>query len=403
MKNKTLTIIRKCLLWIVFFTMKMNSLIAQKELSSEDLLAYSHRFTINENLTFDESSKVLWKNIIGDNRIVGIAEKHHSRELGKFTTALLPVLKEIGFKTFALELGPNSAEILNELSSDSIALSESIRLLNRRYGKKPASKTPLVFVNRKSDIHFLNRAQTLGFEFWGLDQEYVYSYEMLFDRMDSFSRENYDQKLFEKAKKVIHKNLFKSKVDGEPVYCFYQSNEILTAYLNRVNKNPQALKIADDIRISWEIYCKEASGIFASQMRADYMKSNFDSYFEKKKPQKILIKMGNIHLTHNESPFGVNDLGKHITMKAEAESFGYINIRFFNPYLNGKYQGDKSSLKMLKSIGLKDQWTVVDLLPIRELILKNEIKTNDPYLYEMMNYDLLLLAPDDKYDKKNNY
>lgn len=393
----------KYFLWTVFFTMSMNSLIAQKELSSEELLEYSHRFTINENFTFDDSTKVLWENMIGENRIVGIAEKHHSRELGKFTTALLPVLNEIGFKTFALELGPNSAEILNELVSGSIVLSESIRSLNRKYGKKPASKTPLVFVNRKSDIYFMNRAQTLGFEFWGLDQEYVYSYEMLLDRINSITTGNYNKKLFEEAKETVRKNLFKSKVGGEPVYCWYQSNETLTAYLNSVNKNSQALKIADDIRMSWEIYCNEASGAFASQQRADYMKSNFDSYFGKRKPQKTLIKMGNIHLTHNESPFGVNDLGKHITMKAETESFGYINIRFFNPYLNGKYKGNRSSLKMLKSIGLKNQWTVVDLRPIRKLILNNKLNTNDQYLYEILNYDILLLAPSDRYDNKNNY
>lgn len=65
-------------------------------------------------------------------------------------------------KTFALELGSNSAEILNELASGSIALSESIRSLNRKYGKKLASKTPLVFGNRKSDIFHLVRSGRQG-------------------------------------------------------------------------------------------------------------------------------------------------------------------------------------------------------------------------------------------------
>jgi hypothetical protein len=381
----------------------MNSLTAQQALTADHLLAYAHRFTITENHTFSDSTRQLWKHLIGDCRVVGIAEKHHSRELNKFTAALLPVLNEIDFNAFALELGPNSADILNELAADSVSLSESIRQLNRRYGKKPASKTPLVFVNRQSDAHFMNEAQELGFDFWGLDQEYVYSFEMLLDRIDSLASNESNRQLFKAAKEMLHKNLFKSKVRGEPIYCWYQSNETINEYLNSVSKNQQAQRIVEDMRKSWEIYCKEASGIYASQQRADYMKSNFDSSFKTRNPNKVLLKMGNIHLTHDVSPFGVNDLGKHITEKSEAEGWGYINIRFFNPYLNGKYRGDKSSLKMLKSIGKKDQWTVVDLRVIRGLILNEELQANDPYLYEVMNYDLLLLAPDDKYDDKNNY
>ncbi len=390
-------------IWLVFIAISINSLYAQEQLTTKKLLEYSYRFTINDANVFSDSTQVLWKNLIAKSRVVGIAEKHHSIQLSKFTASLLSVLNEIDFNVFALELGPNSAEILNELASDSIQLSQSIQNLNRKYGAKSALKTPLVFVNRKSDIYFVDKAQNLGFEFWGLDQEYVYSYEMLLDRLNSITDENSDQELFKQAKEVIHKNIFKAKVNREPVYCWYQSNEILTAYLNSVNKNSRVQKIVDDIRISWDIYCKEASGKYASQQRADYMKSNFDRYLKKGKGQKILIKMGNTHLTHDVSPFHVNDLGKHITEKAAAEGWQYLNIRFFNPYLNGKYQGHKSSLEMLKSIGLKDQWTVVDLRPIRTLIINDELNTSDPYLYEIMNYDLLLLAPEDKYDNKNNY
>ncbi|QSE98966.1 hypothetical protein [Fulvivirga lutea] len=396
-------ILRFYLLWLVFITIKTNCLFAQEELSAEKLLEYSYRFTINDKNTFSESTKALWKNLIGESHFVGVAEKHHSTELSKFTAALLPVLNEIDFNTFALELGPNSAEILNEYAEDSVRLSQSIRYLNRKYGKKRASKTPLVFVNRESDALFMDRAQYLNFEFWGLDQEYAYSYEMLLDRIQSLASNGTNQELYKEVKEVIHKNLFKSKIKREPIYCWYQSNKLINEYFEGVQENQNALKVIEDLRLSWEIYCKEASGIYSSQQRADYLKSNFDFHFEKRKPKKILLKMGNVHLTHDISPFGVNDLGKHITEKAIKEGLEFVNIRFFNPYLNGKYKGNNSSLKMLQSIGLKDQWTVVDLRPIRKLIINTEIQTSDPYLYEVMNYDILILAPDDKYDNDNNY
>lgn len=390
--------------WIVFIaTTSVNGLYAQEELSTEKLLEHSYRFSINDANSFSDSTQVLWKKLIGESRIVGIAEKHHSTELSNFTAALLPLLNDIEFNIFALEIGPNSAEILNEYAEDSVRLSSSIQYLNRKYGKKRASKTPLVFVNRKSDALFMDRAQYLNFEFWGLDQEYVYSYEMLLDRIHSLASNETNQKLFKEVKEAIHKNLFKSKIKREPVYCWYQSNKLINEYFKSVNENQDALKVIEDMRHSWAIYCKEASGIYSSQQRADYMKSNFDSYIKQRKNQKILLKMGNVHLTHDVSPFGVNDLGKHITEKAIKEGFEYVNIRFFNPYLNGQYKGDKSALKMLQSIGIKDQWTVVDLRPIRKLVINAEIQTNDLYLYELMNYDILLLAPNDKYDDVNNY
>lgn len=396
-------ILREYILWFIFVIMSVSSLYAQQELSSETLLKYSSHFSINNKNMLPESAQELWKNLIADSRVVGIAEKHHSTELSKFTAALLPILKEKEFNTLALELGPNSATILNELAKDSVRLSSSIRYLNRKYGKKQASKTPLVFVNRKSDALFMDRAQNLEFEFWGLDQEYVYSYEMLLDRVDSLAFNDANQELFKEVKKIMHKNLFKPKVRKEPIYCWYQSNQAINEYFERIDEDQNALKIIEDIRFSWEIYCKEASGKYSSQERAEYMKSNFDSYFRQRNPKKVLLKMGNVHLTHDVSPFHVNDLGKHITEKAMEEGFKYINIRFFNPYLNGSYRGNKSSLEMFQSIAQKDQWTVVDLRPIRNLIINKELKTSNPYLYEVMNYDILILAPNDIYDNANNY
>lgn len=47
----------------------------------------------------------------------------------------------------------------------------------------------------------------------------------------------------------------------------------------------------------------------------------------------------------------------------------------------------------------KTEWIVVDLRSLREKLKKGEIATNEIYTYELLNYDLLLLPPNDRFDK----
>ncbi len=380
------------------------SITGQDQLT-ELLEQHIYRFTINETNNFSDSTAFMWQSWIGQNQIVGLAEKHHSTQLSIFTTALLPVLRELNFRNFALEMGPNSAEVLNERSKEPGKMSDHIKQLNRKYGKRwSASKTPLVFVNKKSDALFMDRADELEFMFWGLDQEFSYSYEMLIDRMRSLEPNEATEEQYQEASSLIYKNLYKRKVNGQHIYCWYQTNGAINAYLKSIKENQEAVGIVNALRESWDIYCKEVSGKWSSQQRADLIKSNYREYTRsKKKTGKVFIKMGNLHLTRNTSPYGVNDLGKYLTQRDSIENTGFLNIRFFNPYLNGRYKAKSSSVSTLQSVGDKERWTVVDLRPIREQLIRKEIQLNENYTYEIMSYDLLLLAPADVYDRRNNY
>ena len=56
---------------------------------------------------------------------------------------------------------------------------------------------------------------------------------------------------------------------------------------------------------------------------------------------------------------------------------------------------------MFLELGRKDEWTVVDLRPFRTQLKDGTLTTTKKYTYEILNYDLLLLSPDDQYDKPN--
>lgn len=384
-----------------------NQSIAQMNLTPELLDKHAFRFSINSKNSFSDSAQIKWKTWIGDNQFVGLAEVHNSKQLSLFSTALLTLLSEHGFKNFALELGPNSANILSEYASNSMDLGEKINELNNQYGKNSVYKTPLIFVNKRTDALFMNKASKLGYRFWGLDQEYAFSYEMLLDRLYSLQPNPGPEQLalYEDAKDLLQKNIYKDKVKGQPIYCWYQSNKTINDYLDSFKEDLRAKKIVVDIRESWDIYCKSASGIGSNQQRADHMKQNFKSYYaESEAITKVFLKLGGVHLTHGLSPFGVEDMGKFLHETAAKNNTGFLSIRHLIAYRNGKSNIGKSgwkSVSMFLELGRKDKWTIVDLRPLREQLINGSITTNKKYSYELLNYDLLLLSPDDQYDKPN--
>lgn len=368
---------------------------------------HATRFSINSDNTFSEDVQEKWDSWIGDHQFVGLAEVHNSKQLSFFTTAMLTLLSDKGFDHFALELGPNSAEILNEFASDSPELGAKIKEINHQYGKNSIYKTPLIFVNKEADAVFMNQAVKLGYDFWGLDQQYAHSYEMLLDRIYSL-HPNPDeelQDLYRDAKDLIQKAIFKSKMDGQSVYCWYQSNQTINDFLNKSASQPGAEKIVADMRESWDIYCKSATGKGSNQQRANYMKKNFDAYYASNEAiPKVFLKLGGVHLTQGRSPFGVDDMGKYLHEKVAQNNTGFLSIRHLISYRNGKSNIGKSgwkSVTMFLELGRKDQWTAVDLRPFRKQLQEGAISTNDKYAYELMNYDILLISPDDQYDKAN--
>ncbi len=378
---------------------------AQQTLTSELLEKSAIRFTINSEGQLEGNARRQWLTWIGDNQYVGLAEVHNSAQLSLFTKALLNVLDEKGFEHFAMEMGPNTAAILQNKTRNADETLANIKTLNQKYGKRSSSNTPLIFVNKMEDAVFVEEASRLGFKFWGLDQEFAGSYEMLIDQIyanntnsdDSFSE------AYNSAKSAIRKVIFKQKIKGQSVYCWYLSSEEINDFFALV-EDQESLKIIEDIKTSWDIYCKHTQG-GSNQLRANYMKKNFNSYLNKYgKNAKVFAKLGSAHLTHGISPFGVNDLGKHMTEISAKNEKEFLIIRQLIAYRNGKSNIGKSgwkSVTMLLELGRKDQWTVVDLRPFREMVERGELTANKKYQYELNNYDLLIIPPDDQYPKVN--
>ncbi|MEP5610871.1 MAG: hypothetical protein ABJP45_01415 [Cyclobacteriaceae bacterium] len=383
---------------------------AQETLTSEHLEPYTFRFSLASQHQISDEARTIISDLVGENQFVGIAEVHQSQQLSFFTTGLVSLLKEKDFNHLALELGPNSADILQKLSKNPTETSAKIKELNNAYGKKGYAKIPIIFVDKVEDALFVEQASRLTYTFWGLDQEFASSYEMLLDKIyelatnpDTDLKQNYLE-----CKNLLRKTIFKNKISGQSTYCWYQQNETLKSFFNKFQGNVKAEKIIEDVNVSWDIYCKSSTGRGSNQQRADYMKKNFETQYtsaaKKEELPKVLVKLGGVHLTHGLSPFGVDDVGKYLHEKSAENNTGFLSIRQLISYRNGKSNIGKSGWKgvtLFLELGRKDQWTLLDLRPFREKVLKGELKTNDKYKYELNSYDLLLIPPDDKVSKLN--
>ena len=330
---------------------------------------------------------------------------HQSQQLSYFMVGLLELLKEKGFGHLALELGPNSAEILQNISITPGDVESEIKRLNNDYGKKSGFKIPIIFADKIEDALFIGKASGLGYSFWGLDQEFAYSYEMhldnIFKSVNSPSSEL--EQLYLECKELVRKSIFKNKISGITNNCWYQQNETIENFFEKFKDNLKAQKIIQDLKITWDIYCKSETGQGSNQQRADYMKHNFDSLYslasQKETSPKVLVKLGGVHLTHGLSPFRVDDMGKHLHEKSASKGTGFLSIRHLITYRNGKSNIGRSGWKgvgMFLELGRKDQWTLVDLRLFRDKVLSGELTTNEKYLHELTSYDLLLIPPKDK-------
>lgn len=392
----------------IFFTLGLafiafNS-FAQNELKTKHFEEYTTYFKLSDNHEIPTKIRSKFKEELKNVQFVGLAEIHQSQQLSFFTKGLLGLLSESCFNHFALELGPNSAQILNELSDNNYDIPTKLNFLNQTYGTNDFPKVPLIFIDKKEEADFIDEAANLNYIFWGLDQEFRYSFEMHLDRIyamtESTTIEVMD--LYKKSKKIVRNTLIGDNSKGK-IGCTLKDNQTIKDFFEAIKGNDKIDRYLEDILISLNIYCKQEMGNGGSQERADYMKTNFDNYYQKAlskdKFPKVLFKLGSTHLTHSFSPSGIDDIGKHISEKAKTNGTEFLSFYHLRRYNNDRdliNSDEFKDIKMILELGKKNKWALIDLRPIRERINERELTTTDIISYGLNSYDFVLLSPNDR-------
>lgn len=400
------------LLWAILPTISFT----QDTLTAASLQPQAYSFVIENNEIKGDASSV-WQDILQQSHFVLLGEKHQSAQLGHLTAALLPDLAAKGFGHFAIEVGPNAAERLEDLATPPTQTFEQMKTFTNKYANKLFFKMPIYFFHGYEDALFLQKAMEHGFNLWGLDQELYYSGEFLLDELLELAQNKPDvkqvQKLHQQALKRYKWFNFKDDIGKKfQRNCSLLSDEKMLAFFDLFSpEDHKAQQIIGALKKSWQIYCyyEEKQYDKNNQTRALYMKENFDRAYqfakESDEQPKFFVKMGDLHLSSGTTKLGVKDIGNHIFNLAKKEGLQAINIRHIRRFYKTKKKVidyENSSIDWVKywrpyiSLGKKSAWVLIDLRPFRSKLKSGQLKTTKWVADDILHYDFILISPEDQ-------
>ena len=388
----------KYIVSILFIVISTMSFGQTNEIKSSDITSFTYPFNIENNKLIGLGADTL-KNVIRESQFFMLGEEHFSPQISELTNVLLPYFSSNGYKNFALEVGPFTAEIIQR----EIKFKKSLYQFNSSFYAK-YKDVPIPFFDGTKDDEFIKTALKNNFKLWGLDQEYITAPLFLLDEINRNAKDSISTKeLYNNAKEYLTQQLrsFNSEKENQYFEMFDNDNDF-TKYIKQCN-NPKQKEIIEALSISMDIYKQQNWN--GNQVRMEYMKRNFSNNYKiaQKKDSfpKVLIKMGSMHLGWGKSWLGIYDLGNMINELANYNDTKSVSINCFSRYIeeeNGTisdYMSDQEGkkLSLILELATKDSWTLVDNKKIIELTRNRKIKLNNDLNFLLSRYDYILFAP----------
>ena len=403
----------------VIFAFATSNVLSQTkpkpELMPSDLKAYTHYFDIKDGKLVGGGADFLKKEAQTKQYFL-LGEYHGSYRISEFTKILIPLLHDNGYRYFGLEIGPISNKIVTELSKDSAKTVENLRKFNNRYFTKTPRRnfTSIPFFSNVEDAEFLAEATKRDWKLIGLDQEFVFSYIHLLDRMFENLSKSKKKKLKEKhvaAVNEITRIGIESKWESEQFPKIYES-KIINGFLNSASKNSaKNLKISKAFRKTTEIYQHAAfrRWYLQNSERIDYMKKNLREAFALNKfdlkKDKMLLKMGGVHTGKGFSPLSLWEIGNTLHELAKFHGNDSLHVNFRSRFYTEKgkvidelqnKKGFTYRFKPLLQMANQDKWTIIDLRPMRSKYYHFKFKLDVVVLDLFKLHDIIIIPKLDK-------
>lgn len=384
-------------------------------IDSTYLSSKTYHFHVANDSIYGAGSKVLDK-IIRESQYIVYGERHNSKVTSKLISALIPKISAQGYSALGLEVGPNGAEKLKELMVPYEGTIQNLKEFNKKYYKKQAESTPMVFFSGVEDAEFLAKASKHNFDLIGLDQEHYYSIFFLTDEilLNAKNSANYSklELLKQKADQFILQSFIKDEQSDEGIDLFkniLDNHDVQNFFKEASSTSTKAAKIISDLKISWDIYTRYQDDSHAD--RISYIRNNFEDFVKDNANAKVFVKVGNIHAIQIFNK-GVYDIGHYANELATKQNKKCTNINSWTRYYleDGEEQDYEEwylrKEKLFIQFAKKDQWTIFDLESIRSDIENGKIKlpTNGDFhtLNSMIQgYDYQLILPQDQYITPN--
>ncbi len=390
--------------------LQLVSVRAQDTLSTDYLQPYTTYFEINNAKVSGNGSAIIQEEI-KQSQFVSIGETHYSRRVSEFTDAVLKLSADNGYTALALETGPYSAEKLESLIEEKAE--RNLSELFDKFGSKLLFRFPIPFVAGKEDVTWLETARDRNYALWGIDYEYYDAAPYLFQELAETTKgtAKYPQlkKMARKLARKARKWNFRSTVGGFNMACKLSEWPQAKDFFAEFDKgNSQAQLIISELQKSWKIYCYNESGNYKqnnltriANMRSNFMR-NYEALAEKEDRPKVVVKMGNYHTTKIKSPIDYEDVGQLLETIAQENNTKSVIFRMIRRFRQTKAGKIKDNLQAsgryanFLRLGRSDQWTLIDLQPLRKKIRNRELAMTKRERYEILNYDYMVIMPTDR-------
>ncbi|MFC3092889.1 hypothetical protein DRW07_01550 [Alteromonas sediminis] len=393
-----------------YFTAILNNSMVEARTNTESidieiLEELTSFFSINQGV-FEGAGRFLKE--VENSQFVVLGELHNRQQISVFTVALLAEASKYGYQHFAVETGPYSAQKLHELSSNSLT---AVTHFYDEYSNKMFGIYPIPFFGGQADLKILEEVHKRKFKLWGLDQEFVFALPFIIDDL----YEQYREKISEREREIyrrLKRSLFWKNLRAQLFSSYALSCEILQSgeFLAFIEifkvKDRSSSSIVDAISSSLNIYCLFESGSSkeSNQIRINNFKQQFDKEFdryrrEQENEPKVIVKMGSYHSGRDRSPLNFHDIGHHLAEKASQMKGRTLHVRFLNRFVEGKdmyLNKQHSKYHSFIKMGTTNQWSMIDLRPLRKKIELGELVANKAETQVIKNYDIILITPNDR-------
>lgn len=411
MLNKTFI-----LLIISFICLNLQAQRKRDSIKIEDLKSYTYHFDVVDGKLTGDGGELLKKEV-ALHQYVLLGEYHGSYRISEFTNALIPMLAKENFNTFAIEVGPISGKILSEFMENPTSTTKRLHDFNSQYyvDEEGDYYGAIPFFTHKEDAQFLTQASKQDWNILGLDQEFIYGYEPLIDRMyqNVSSAEQQEQRAFyQEVKDSLTAYYELEKSGDQDLAVLMHDSPLMERFLTTFSPlHPENPSIADAIEATTQIYYYNATRRYldCNSTRIDYMKKNLRAGFERINfdlaKDKMLLKMGAMHTGRGFSWLSLYEIGNTLNELANFHGNTSLHIDFQSRFReeDGKVidvldnpNSYGSRYKDLLQMAKADQWTIIDLRPLKyKFFYAQKYLTSDLIRDIFEQHDLIIIPKTD--------
>jgi hypothetical protein len=370
---------KRNLLIIALFIFNISNGQTNKRTTDEEkltkcILENTNNFTFDGQKAYGKGWNIL-DSLFFYNQFVAWGEYHNSPLLSQLTAYSLESASKYGFKNWCIETSPFLASELFKFSRSKNTTDTILRI---------AEKVGLPFFRTKEDASMLIAANKFKYNIWGLDQECQATFPYCITAIYNSQPKN-----FRKDYKPVYDSLIAK--------WWYPSNELLDSLKNGLT-NAKYAYLINDIKIG-----KNQLEDNDNVQRAEVMKSNFFSYYDKArtKDEKVFFKMGANHLAK-----GMNlmtklfDIGNAVFELSQRNKTKFANVCIMVRYTENKgvitddfLEKENEYPKVFTKLYEKEKWVLVDLKNLRLRMRYDNSLTADTYKV-IEKYDYVLVSPE---------